>query len=148
MKKSFLLVGLLVSFLSSAFSGDVFTGHWTFEIIGTSETWQLLRDDSGAQMVINGMAIKQNLTIDEDEKTVIIPGLNGIADKFYYMVNDDGTIDLTVCGSYNIDLSQGIVNAITAEGAPNSVTADAYRVLAEKISELFRQIPILRLRRI
>jgi hypothetical protein len=148
MKKIVVLVLLVTLSFYNLFAEDAFTGKWSIEIIGSADQWCLTHDDTLTSINVDGNSIDQKIVIDDEQKTIVIPALNMIADFFSYVINEDGTIDLYVTGKFNINLIESFTQSISADDAPNSVSVDAYRKMIIGMENIMHAIPIIRLRKI
>jgi hypothetical protein len=123
------------------------SGEWYFEVIGTSDTINVAIN--GAEWSFDmgtGVTAKQNVTVDRNKKTIIIPIFTVLSDYFVY--NDtESTVDFYAGGNFNFNFYDLMAESMEELKHYNSVSNDFVAVVLEELKNIFLKAPILRLRK-
>lgn len=145
--RTLLFFVLVMAFGAGAYAQSQFAGVWAVEMVGQDQDGRLEIASDHSVLTMGGTDVAQAIVVDADAKTIVIPALNMIADRFDYVANDDGTVDLFVKGKFNIDIAKMFGASIGSNvKGKNSVTVDALSKIAVEIEKLMHDIPLIRLR--
>ena len=146
--KTFILIILTTVLFTGALCAQDFpvTGKWRLQVIGSPTEIPLEINDTTWTFEVNGNPIPQNVTIQSNEKTVIIPLFVGLADYYFYEIKD-GYIDLKAGGKFNIPLLDSIRRGMAGMENINDVTDDFINHILVEMEAAFYKVPIMRLYR-
>jgi hypothetical protein len=140
---------ILLIFISIGF---VFTqdfpvaGNWRLQVLGTREEISIEIDHTTWTFGVDGNTVPQIVTIDNDKKTVTIPLLAGLADYYFFDINND-YIDLKAGGKFNFPMLDIMRREMTEMEGINEVTDDFVEKIVIEIESAFYKVPIMRLYR-
>jgi hypothetical protein len=120
------------------------TGTWRLQVIGTSEEFAIEINGTTWTFDANGSKLPQIVTINNEEKTIVIPLLVSVADYYFFEIKG-GYIDLKAGGKFNLPLLNGISNGMTGLRGINEVSDNFVEQIVTEIELLFYKIPIMRL---
>jgi hypothetical protein len=147
MKTVVLTIWCLVLCAGFAFSQDFpVTGSWRLQIIGTAQEFPVEIDGNVWTIETDGSSIPQIVTVDNDEKTVVIPLFAMLADYYFFEVKD-GYVDLKAGGKFNMPLIDMMRDSVTELEGINGVTDAFVETFVMEIESIFHQVPIMRLYR-
>jgi hypothetical protein len=141
---------ILIAFAYFLFAGIVSAqdfpdaGKWKLQVIGTTEEFAIEINGAIWTFEVNDDKVQQIVTVDNTKNTVIIPLLTGLADYYFFEINN-GYIDLTAGGKFNIPLLDSIRGGVTGMEGINSITDNFVEKMLGEIETAFYKIPVMRL---
>jgi hypothetical protein len=123
------------------------SGRWKLQVIGTQEEFFIEINNTTWTFESSGSSVPQIVTVDNRRKTIIIPLLAALSDRFVFEIKRE-YIDLRAGGTFNIPLLEVMRNGMTGMEGINEVTDDFIEALLVEIEAAFYKVPIMRLYRV
>jgi hypothetical protein len=120
------------------------TGSWNLQVIGTAQEFHVEIDGNLWMIEVDGSQVPQIITVDNDEKTAVIPMLSALADYYFFEVKNE-RVDLRVGGKFNMPLMDMLRNSLSEMEGINSVTDDFVETFVGEIESVFHKVPVMRL---
>jgi len=121
-------------------------GKWKMQTIGTPDELFLEMNHNIWTFEFGGNNLIQNVVIDNDKKTIIIPFLAIIADYYYFEINDSN-IDLRAGGKFNMPLLEMMSESFNDLQGINDISDNFIEKIKTELEIVFFSTPIIRLYR-
>ncbi|MDR2782362.1 MAG: hypothetical protein LBB48_00710 [Treponema sp.] len=119
-------------------------GNWKLQIIGMPEEFPVMINGTTWTFKVNGAETPQIVAIDNNERTVRIPLLSGLADYYFFEIKN-GYVDLKVGGKFNMPVFDAMRGGMTELEGINDVTDAFIEKITAEIEAAFYKVPIMRL---